>query len=108
MLNYSLQIDKGTYVVRFRIRNNRGDLVNKSVSTGIKAVKGNKRKAEQRAQEIAAEYESKTYTPYMDASLADYAEHYIEHRSSKVSPTTHSGYVHMFTKHIEPYSERRT
>lgn len=103
MMKYSLQNDKGTYSVRFRIKNERGEWVNKSCSTGIKAVKGNKRKAEQRAQEIISEWEGRTYTPDMDSLLADYTKRYIENRRSKVSPTTHSGYVHMFAKHIEPY-----
>ena len=51
-MNGSLQINKGIYHVSFRVTDQNGKRIQKQLSTGIKAEKGNKRKAEKRMQEI--------------------------------------------------------
>lgn len=50
----SLQEDRGTYVVRGRVPNNKGKLANRSKSTGIKVKPGNKRKAEAEMKKIVS------------------------------------------------------
>ena len=67
MIKHSLHINKGMYHVSFRIPDETGRMKQKQLSTGIKATKGNKRKAETRADEIVADWEGKiaTKTPLL-------------------------------------------
>ena len=61
MIKGSLHINKGIYHVSFYIKDKNGVRKQKCLSTGVKATKGNKRKAEQRMQEILAKWDGVTY-----------------------------------------------
>lgn len=102
MIKGSLHINKGIYHVSFYVKDQKGARKQKCLSTGVKAVKGNKRKAEQRMQEILAEWDAKTYNSDK-ILLSNYIHDWIERDKSKISRTTYDGYMHMFEKHIEPY-----
>ena len=52
MIKGSLNINKGIWHVSFRIPDGKGGMKQKQLSTGIKAVRGNKRKAEEKMKEI--------------------------------------------------------
>lgn len=106
MIKHSLNINKGIYHVSFRIPDESGRMKQKQLSTGFKATKGNKRKAEARADEIVAEWEGRiaTKTPLM---LCDYVADWIERDKSRVQKTTYDGYKQMLNKHIYPYFKAR-
>ncbi len=102
MIKGSLHDNKGIYHVSFYIKDKNGIRKQKCLSTGIKAIKGNKRKAEQRMQEILAEWDGVTYCDGK-ILLSDYIREWIERDKSRISRTTYDGYIHMLEKHIEPY-----
>lgn len=102
MIKGSLHINKGIYHVSFYIKDKNGVRKQKCLSTGIKATKGNKRKAEQRMQEILAKWDGVTYSN-SKILLSDYVREWIERDKGRISRTTYDGYIHMFEKHIEPY-----
>lgn len=106
MIKHSLHINKGIYHVSFRIPDETGRMKQKQLSTKVKATKGNKRKAEIRADEIVAEWEGRiaTKTPLL---LCDYVADWIERDKSRVQKTTYDGYKHMLNKHIYPYFQAR-
>lgn len=102
MIKGSLHINKGIYHVSFYIKDKNGVRKQKCLSTGVKATKGNKRKAEQRMQDILAKWDGITYSD-SKILLSDYVRDWIERDKSRISRTTYDGYIHMFEKHIEPY-----
>lgn len=102
MIKGSLQVNKGIYHVSFRVTDRNGKRVQKQLSTGIKAVKGNKRKAEKRMQEILEQWEG-IVSVTENALLCDYISDWIERDKSRVQITTYDGYRHMLNKHIYPY-----
>lgn len=102
MIKGSLHINKGIYHVSFYVKDKNGVRKQKCLSTGIKAVKGNKRKAEQRMQEILDKWDGMTYESDK-ILLSDYLREWIERDKDKISRTTYDGYIHMLEKHIEPY-----
>lgn len=102
MINWSLQINKGIYHVSFRLTDKSGKRIQKQLSTGFKAIKGNKRKAEAKAQEIVDKWEG--ITAVTDNSLlCDYIADWVERDKARVQITTYDGYKHMLNKHIYPY-----
>ena len=102
MIKGSLQINKGIYHVSFRIVDRNGKRVQKQLSTGIKAVAGNKRKAEKRMQEILEQWEGLTAVTD-NALLCDYVSDWVERDKVRVQITTYDGYKHMLNKYIYPY-----
>lgn len=73
-------------------------------STGIKAVRGNKRKAEQRMQEILNEYEENPN--FLDKVLfTNYIKLWLNHVKGEIDIITYEGYLQYATKHIVPYFE---
>lgn len=102
MIKGSLQVNKGIYHVSFRIPDGSGKLIQKQLSTGIKAISGNKRKAERRMSEILEEWEGRIATKN-HSLLCDYVADWIERDKSRVQKTTYDGYKHMLEKHIYPY-----
>lgn len=102
MIKGSLQINHGTYYVSFRTTDSNGKIKQRMRSTGIKAIKGNKRKAEQRMNEILAEYEELTAVD-VNVMFTDYISNWIERDKVNMQITTYDGYKHMFIKHIKPY-----
>ena len=102
MLKGSLQVNKGIYHVSFRVVDKNGKRIQKQLSTGIKAEKGNKRKAEKRMQEILEQWEGITAVAEKPL-LCDYIADWIERDRSRVQITTYDGYKHMLNKYIYPY-----
>ena len=93
----SLQIKNGIYQVvmysnsKYRWR-----------STGIKAVRGNKRKAEERMKEILAEYDSNPGM-FEKVPLSDYICKWLKTVKNQVDTVTYTGYKQYAEKHIIPY-----
>lgn len=101
-MNGSLQINKGIYHVSFRVTDQNGKRIQKQLSTGIKAEKGNKRKAEQRMKEILEQWEN-VVAITNNSLLCDYIADWVERDKSRVQITTYDGYKHMLNKYIYPY-----
>lgn len=101
-MNGSLQINKGIYHVSFRVTDQNGRRIQKQLSTGIKAEKGNKRKAEQRMKEILEQWEN-VVAITNNSLLCDYIADWVERDKSRVQITTYDGYKHMLNKYIYPY-----
>ena len=73
-------------------------------STGIKAVRGNKRKAEQKLNEIMAQYDDNPNI--LDKLLfVKYIEQWLSKVKNRVDTITYEGYCQYTTKHIIPYFE---
>ena len=102
MIKGSLQVNKGIYHVSFRVTDRNGKRIQKQLSTGIKAEKGNKRKAEKRMQEILEQWEG-IVAVTDNALLCDYIADWVERDKSRVQITTYDGYKHMLNKYIYPY-----
>lgn len=102
MIKGSLQINKGIYYVSFRVPDGKGGQKQRMKTTGIKAVKGNKKQAEQKMREILEKYDSINYFD-SEILLCDYIQNWIERNKNNIQPTTYDGYVHMLKKHIYPY-----
>ena len=102
MIKGSLQVNKGIYHVSFRVTDRSGRRIQKQLSTGIKAERGNKRKAEKRMQEILEQWEG-IVAVTDNALLCDYIADWIERDKSRVQITTYDGYRHMLNKYIYPY-----
>ena len=94
---------KEYYTVYFRIKtaDNKTKAINKS--TGILVKKGNKKLAEQKAQEIVSQYEDISYCDFYDMTLDKYMSDYLQRLKSELKATTYDNYVSMFNKHIQPY-----
>ena len=103
MISGSLHINRGKYFVSFRVRDKNGRQKQKFISTGIPAVKGNKRKAEAKMLDILEKYDDITELSGDDAYFEVYIWDWICRVKDKVQHTTYDGYVHMFQRHIEPY-----
>lgn len=102
MIKGSLQVNKGIYHVSFRVTDRNGKRIQKQLSTGIKAEKGNKRKAEKRMHEILEQWEG-IVAVTDNALLCDYIADWVERDKSRVQMTTYDGYKHMLNKYIYPY-----
>lgn len=102
MIKGSLQVNKGIYHVSFRVTDRNGKRIQKQLSTGIRAEKGNKRKAEKRMQEILEQWEG-IVAVTDNALLCDYIADWVERDKSRVQITTYDGYKHMLNKYIYPY-----
>lgn len=94
---------KEYYTVYFRIKtaDNKVKAINKS--TGILVKKGNKRLAEQKAQEIVSQYEDISYCDFFDMTLDKYMLDYLERLKPDLKATTYDNYVSMYKRHIQPY-----
>lgn len=69
-------------------------------TTGIKAERGNKRKAEQKKNEIIARYFD---SPTSQILFTDYIETWLEKAENRVDIVTYEGYKQYAEKHIIPY-----
>ena len=107
MIKGSLQKNRNTYYVSFRIPDKNGNMKQKMISTGIKTERGNKRKAEEKMREILAKYEGLTTLDTDDFLLSSYMEGWVSRVKTKVQSTTYDGYVHMLRRHIKPYFDAR-
>ena len=102
MISYSINQNRNTYYVYYRMPDKTGKIKQYSKSTGIKAVKGNKHKAEEFAREYIASLEERT-VDYDKMIVCDYIENWIERNKYNISISTYDHYVHTLVKHIKPY-----
>ena len=86
-----------------------GKLRRKEISTGNPIKGNNKRKAEQRCEEIRQEYEQKYEGLNLSSCLAnevtfdEYMESWLETEKRFIRETTYYGYKKVVTRHIVPY-----
>ena len=105
-IKYSLSVNKGTWHVSFRLRDEKGKVIQKCLSTGIKAgPKGNqnKRAADTKAREIVAGFENLMWSTKSNMAFGDYMKDYANRRKVNIQATTYDGYIHMINKYISPY-----
>lgn len=95
----SLQIKNNTYQAVFYYD---GKTVWRS--TGIKAIRGNKRKAEQRMNKILAEYEDNP-TIFDKIDFTHYIKIWLNDVKNHIDLITYEGYSQYANKHIIPYFE---
>lgn len=95
----SLQIKNGIYQAVFYIQGQKNPIWR---STGIKAQRGNKRKAEQRMIEIITEYQ--TDIPHSeDVLFIDYIKQWLKVVAEQVDIITLTSYEQYVDKHIIPF-----
>lgn len=102
MISYSINECHGIYRIYYRIPDKNGKLKQHSKSTGFKAVKGNKRKAEAFARDFVASIEGLSMDN-CNMLLCDYVADWVERDKARVQITTYDGYKHMLNKYIFPY-----
>ena len=112
MMKYSLNTNKGIWHVSFYVVNSQGKRKQKQLSTGIKAfdTKGrqvNKRKADERAQEIVTRYDGIIDNEFSNWTLDKCAEYCLELNKTKLSPTTYTDYLSALKCHIKPYFQNK-
>lgn len=71
-------------------------------STGIKAVRGNKRRAEQRLREIVSEYDANP-NMFDKIDFTTYMGEWLDAVKARVDQITYEGYKSYLEKHIKPY-----
>jgi hypothetical protein len=109
MMTGSLSIKKGNYYVVANVYKD-GKRKLKWIPTGIKAEKGNKRKADAKLREILTELETqKTNIAHEFANITFHAfiEWWLEHIRDTVEPNTYESYTTPVLKHIIPYFKER-
>lgn len=102
-MKYTLIIKGDYYYVSFRTKNEKGGYTQHTKATGIKAVKGKKRLAEEKAAIIAAEYSDRPTFGKEKTLFVDYIADWLEFNKSRLQSSTYSGYIHIFKKHLQPY-----
>lgn len=107
MIKGSLNINKGIWHVSFRIPDGKGGMKQKQLSTGVKAVRGNKRKAEEKMKEILEKWDGIVSTDNETTMFHDYVYDWIKRSETRVQISTYDGYVHMFNRHIKPYFQKK-
>lgn len=73
-------------------------------STGVKAIRGNKRKAEQRMNEILSKYEDNP-TMFDKIDFTHYIKIWLNDAKNHIDLITYEGYSQYANKHIIPYFE---
>lgn len=109
MIKYNLKINPKTniYEVYFRVPISNGNRKQMHKSTGLKAIKGNKRKAEEKAREIVEKWEEIVYCDKSDMLLCEYVKDWAQRQKPMLSHTTYDNYMSMINKHITPYFTQR-
>ena len=84
-----------------------GKRKSKELSTGIPIKGNNKRKAEQRMEEIRKEYEEKIelqkIIPFQKMTFDEYMEAWLRRSEKSLKPTTYYNYSNVVNNHIVPY-----
>lgn len=107
MIKGSLNINKGIWHVSFRIPDGKGGMKQKQLSTGIKDMRGNKRKAEEKMKEILEKWDGIISMDKETAMFHDYVFDWVKRSETRVQISTYDGYVHMFERHIKPYFQNK-
>lgn len=108
----STPVKNGRYYAVLKHKDRNGKKQQKWVATKIKAEKGNKKKAQQKAEEIRQQFELELNTP---ATLAvetnngnilfgNYMLDWLEKHKHKIELTTYSGYEHNVNKTAEYFN----
>lgn len=101
MITGSLQTKKGIYYAVLNVYDEYGKRKPKWIPTGIKAIRGNKKKAESKLEKIKAEYKEPSkfeenntdiLEKYTDMLFCDYMLEWLETHKNKVEQTTYIGY----------------
>lgn len=107
----SLQEKQGRFYAVLQYKDKNGKKQYQWKATKIKAEKGNKRKAQQKAEEIRQQFELELNTPttvIADKSnvlFGDYLLEWLEKQKTKVELTTFSGYEHNVKKTAEYFND---
>ena len=107
----STPVKNGRYYAVLKHKDRNGKKHQKWVATKIKAEKGNKRKAQQKAEEIRQQFELELNTSAPVVAVAndsilfgDYMLQWLKKQKSRVELTTYSGYEHNVNKTAEYFN----
>lgn len=102
----SLQIKNGKYYGVLNFKDQQGKRVQKWISLGLD-VKGNKRKAEIRLNELLAQYQGIENIEPMNTLLSKHIAAWIEMDRPNITVTTYNQYVNILNLHLAPYFDPR-
>ena len=102
----SLQIKGDKYYAVLNFKDQDGKRVQKWISLDL-TVKGNKRKAEARLNELLVEYQGIEFIEPMNTLLSKHIAAWIEADRPKITVTTYNQYVNMLQLHIAPYFDQK-
>ena len=77
----------------------------KWITTDISVKGNNKRKAEQRKNEVLAEFEGQKIDLSKDVLFTEFMKNWLETLKHSIASTTYEGYSMIFDKHILPHFE---
>lgn len=106
MLTGSLQIKNKIYYAVLNFKETGGKRKQKWISSGIRAVKGNKRAAEQFLKACLEKYSEDTIA-FSEILVSDYFRQWLAEQKYQVAPNTYRGYAGNMENHIIPYFERK-
>lgn len=107
-MNGSLHEKHGKYYAVFSTKTIDGKRKTEWVNTGVPAVRGNKRQAQQRLNEIIAERKEKQKSRMAskDILFVDYIDLWLEDVKDTIDTVTYEGYKSYTINHIRPYFEK--
>jgi integrase len=106
----SLVEKKGYYHVVANVYDSNGKRKQKWIATGIQAIKGNKRKAENKMREVLTELENSKVditNDYANMLFSDYILSWLESVRHSVEPNSFEGYEAVINRHIVPYFSQK-
>lgn len=102
----SLQVKKGYYYAVLNFKDQKGKRKQKWIATRLPE-KGNKRKAQEKLNELLVEYSDIDYLDEEQQYFSVYLEKWLNLRKENLQTSTYDGYMHMLKKHIQPYFETK-
>lgn len=102
----SLQIKGDNYYAVLNFKDATGKRVQKWISLNL-PVKGNKRRAEARLNELINEYQGIESIEPLNMLLSQHIANWIESNRTNIEVTTYNQYVNMLRLHIAPYFDQR-
>ena len=103
MVTGSLQVKGETYYAVVRIPDSIGKIRQKWISTGIKAVVGNKRKANTRLQEIVVDAKRQKLVYSNEIKFVDWINKWMEQKKNEIRLNSYEAYEAYNEMHIIPY-----
>jgi integrase len=98
--------DRPNYYILVRYQDEKtGKERQKWVTTDIPIKGNNKRKAEERREEVLAEYKRQRVDLSKDALFTVFMEQWLENLKFSIAPTTYDGYYYILKSQIFPYFE---
>ena len=98
----SLQTNKGNYYAVINIKDKEGKRRQKWINLHLKAIAGNKRKAEKALREVISKYEN-TQMDKSDILFTNLLYDWIDEAKSNLELITYEAYLSYIVNHIEPY-----